>query len=1257
MVEEEVLMDINLLAEKMKQYGVNTMFITTVLYNQLISMNDRIFDSLSQLLFGGEATSEEHVRKLWARNKKLKLSNVYGPTECTTFATYYPITGETLRAKTPIGKPIANTTAYIFNGKTLSGIGIPGELCIGGDGLSRGYINSEELNRNKYFEHPYQNGERLYRTGDMAKWTQDGNIEFLGRIDEQVKIRGYRIEPGEIESGLRDIKMIEDAAVVVKEESGSKYLCGYVVSREDIDVNAIKQKLSENLPHYMIPNYIMKVSSLPLNKNGKLDKKALPEPDLAAATVETYIAPRNETETCIAKIFKEILGIGQIGIDDSFFDLGGDSIKAIRIISRLREAGYEVSVKSIMQKKTTRNISETIKKAEVLNSDDIEVTGRVELTPIQKEFFNHNLKIPNHFNQSFLLESSERIDEERLGQVLKAIVKHHDMLRAVYQGAEQKILPVSESKLYELKCFDYRKIGNREEAYRLIDEQSNEIQASIRLSDGPLLKAGLFHLKQNDFVMLCIHHLVVDGVSWRILAEDLVRGYRAVKEGQNIVLPAKTTSFQKWSKALGEYRESYLLEREIPYWKEVEEQVAESKLNDMATAAGSGFTELMVNLDEETTHNLLQDAGKAYHTEINDLLLTALFRAVRQASGQETVAVLMEGHGREQLDQPLAIDRTVGWFTSTYPVAVKGIGGTLKEDIRKTKEFLKRIPNHGMGYSVLNHLGKTVLKGVNPEITFNYLGEFGQEDGEESFKMSNVPHGCDASEQNAFGSDIAMNGSVVNKKFAMSIAYNQAKYSSEFMEQLRTCFEKQLFAVIDHCIKAESSYTASDFGELSWSDKEFTKVDEELRAKGYAIERIYPLTGLQEGMLFHKLENEETTSYVVQSVYQIESELDEEIFHSSLQLLGEKHEVLRSKIVYKNVREPRQMLLKGREIEYLSIDLSGKSNPYQAYLELKDQDVKRGFDLENDSLLRIIVLKIDEETSYMIMTIHHIIIDGWSTSIMMNDLLGFYDELCKGKTKEEIFNNMEKAARYEDYVHCILNKNKASGLQYWQELLDGYEEKTGIRPEGNTDATEEEAGTVQVSLTTEESRKLKEVSKKYEVTINTLIEAAWGILLQKYNNTNDVVFGKVVSGRNVQLPGVEDMVGLFINTVPVRAEAKHERFLEFLVGMQQQALKGHPYDDCPLSEIQSESRLSRDLFETIMVFENYYIQASNAENKLKLASLDAREQTNYPLTLFSSVKDTLEIGLMYDTSKYGKAEAERIVNRLKTILLIVLLSG
>jgi len=1250
--ESDTLTDTYTLKNVIDKHEINTMFLTTALFNQLLSIDAAVFDTLRQLLFGGEATSEKHVKLLSGKNQNLKVTNVYGPTECTTFAAYYPIDLGKLLDKIPIGKPISNTQIYIMKENKLCDVGEPGEICIGGSGVSRGYLNRVELTHEKFMADPYNHGQKIYRTGDLGCWLSSGDIEFLGRIDDQVKIRGFRIEMVEIENRLREIDGINDAVLIVKTREEDKLLCAYIITNQKLDVTTIKERLRNHLPDYMIPAHIIALEKFPVTKNGKIDKEKLPEPQIIG--LEEYKRPRNNKEECIVSVFEEILGAGRVGINDNFFELGGDSIKAIRMISRLREYGYESNVRTIMQGKTVRAIGEALEKIEILEIEQEPVVGEVNLTPIQKQFFEINLKDPDYFNQSFMYESSEALEVAGLNKALSAIVTHHDMLRAKYQEGKQVIRSVDEEQLYALICFDFKDIINKEQLLKLINEKGDEVQASLNLLAGPLLKAVLFKTIEKDFLLICIHHLVIDGISWRIVTEDLNKSYTAAKANREIVFPPKTMSYKNWSKALNRYRENWELKSEIEYWKRIEEKVLLSKLALIGKKGAEGLSHTKILLSEQLTKNLLVQSGRAYHTEINDILLTALLRAVQKVSGNEAVSVYLEGHGREPISEPTVIDRTIGWFTSIFPVAVCGLGKTIKNDIRKIKEVLRRIPNHGIGYGVIKYLGEDVLVGTEPDITFNYLGDFGKESSSHEIKISSIEHGQEVSPYNRFGSPISIDGVITNKELRLVITFDTQKCSLSFINRLKIELERELMKVITHCINLKvPEHTASDYGELVWSDSEFKQIEAEIKEKNYQIKRIYPMTPIQEGMLFHKLRNEESTEYVVQSIYKAERPIAIDVLKDSVWLLVQKHEILRTYIVYKKVKEPRQVLLGDREIEVIYIDMEGYGDSSPEYKKIIDDDVKRGFDFGLDSLLRMKVIRLKNNDYRLIICFHHIIMDGWCLSILINDLAFFFQNITDGASKEELVKNINDVTSFESYVRLMQSKDKESGLLYWQELLEDYGGQAILEGSECPIVAEEESDKVEIDLTQEQSKRLDEIGSEYGVTVNTIIEAAWGILLQKYCCSDDVVFGKVVSGRDSEIEGIENMIGLFINSIPIRVKTtREEKFCELLCSLQEQALMSHEYDYCSLAEIQNRCKFEDDLIYSLLEFENFHVQESDIPNSFILDSL--REQTNYPLTLTIYKRELLTIGMIYDAKKYTRTEAIHIVNRFRNILINII---
>ncbi|WP_342707226.1 amino acid adenylation domain-containing protein [Fontibacillus panacisegetis] len=801
-----------------------------LMQTELTEVNRELY--LKYLIFGGEALNSRKLKNWYEKHPSTTVVNMYGITETTVHVTYKEITAAEIdKGISNIGKAIPTTKVYVMNGNKMCGIGMQGELCVGGDGVARGYLNRPELTSARFVDNPYAAGERMYRSGDLARWLPDGNIEYLGRIDDQVKIRGYRIELGEIENVLRNKNGIRDVAVIVREDQvGDKFICAYVVNdhpAEELNVLQVKDAIRKDLPEYMIPAHIMEIDKLPITANGKLDRKRLPEPIVQSD--KEYVAPRNDMEEKLVEIFENVLGIQKIGIDDNFFEMGGDSIKAIRVISKLREAGYDLSVKNLMMERSIRFIAE---KTEVIVNgmqkySQEEVVGEVKLTPIQHQFYEWNMAEPQHYNQAIMLDSSQKLNLESINKALEAIIRHHDILRAVYTlDGVQEILSVEQSKMYDLKVLDLHNISEQFQVKTIVEEECNKIQESIHLSDGPLMKVGLFQTNEGDHLFLCLHHLVVDGVSWRIIVEDFELAYEQSERGEVAKLPMKTASYQEWAEALSDYANSNEIEGEVNYWIEISKNALTGHIQGKSDH-GEGETKLVsVELDEEKTNKLLYDSGSAYHTEINDLLLTGLARSVTQWTGQNHVTIDLEGHGREPIHKPLEIDRTVGWFTSIYPVILRCSEQDIEQDIYLVKEMLRKIPNRGMGYGVIKYFRNELPELRAADLCFNYLGEVDNETNENNFmKISDLPTGETVSQSNRLVNSLTINASVTNKKLLMEITFNEGQYSLERINEFAEYYTKALSEIIDHCTSKEtSSYTASDFGDLELDMSEFNEI-------------------------------------------------------------------------------------------------------------------------------------------------------------------------------------------------------------------------------------------------------------------------------------------------------------------------------------------------------------------------------------------------------------------------------------------------
>ncbi|MGM9978568.1 MAG: condensation domain-containing protein, partial [Clostridium sp.] len=538
--------------------------------------------------------------------------------------------------------------------------------------------------------------------------------------------------------------------------------------------------------------------------------------------------PRTELERKLVEIFENVLDFSGIGIEDNFFELGGDSIKAIRVVSQIRELNYEISVKDVIKCRTINSIVKKLKNTEYVQYNQQEVTGKVLSTPIQKEFKSWNFANESHFNQDVMLRKKS-FDESAVKEALRAIVMHHDVLRAVYKNDSMEILSINDSKMFDITTYDLREVNDLE-----VDNEiwniSSQVQETIDLQSGPLMKVMLFHLKEEDRLIIAIHHLVVDGISWRIILEDFEKAYNQYLNQETITLPKKTASYKEWAEALDEYKDSKQLKKEKDYWLEVNKKISEGNINNDINESDE-FNTIIITLDNNKTYDLLYKCNKKYGTEINDLLLSALSLAMNKTTNQQKLSVSLEGHGREEIHKKIAIDRTVGWFTSIYPI-VLSTASNIENTIINTKEMLRKIPNKGMGYLLIKHNNEEVIFNEDPKLCFNYLGNFDnltsnkeEANNEDFIDTSFGPTGETSSILNKSKYDFIINGKVEERKFQFLVTYNKGKFSENFIEKFNNSYLTSLEEIIQTCLKDSAVVkTPSDFDLLDIEINEFEKI-------------------------------------------------------------------------------------------------------------------------------------------------------------------------------------------------------------------------------------------------------------------------------------------------------------------------------------------------------------------------------------------------------------------------------------------------
>ncbi|WP_426606422.1 surfactin non-ribosomal peptide synthetase SrfAA [Bacillus subtilis] len=803
-IDEAIRLDIVRLNDYFETNGVTITFLPTQLAEQFMELENT---SLRVLLTGGDKLKR-------AVKKPYTLVNNYGPTENTVVATSTEIHPE--EGSLSIGRAIANTRVYILGeGNQVQPEGVAGELCVAGRGLARGYLNREDETAKRFVADPFVPGERMYRTGDLVKWT-GGGIEYIGRIDQQVKVRGYRIELSEIEVQLAQLSEVQDAAVTaVKDKGGNTAIAAYVTP-ETADIEALKSTLKETLPDYMIPVFWVTLNELPVTANGKVDRKALPEPDIEAGSGE-YKAPTTDMEELLAGIWQDVLGMSEVGVTDNFFSLGGDSIKGIQMASRLNQHGWKLEMKDLFQHPTIEELTQYVERAEGKQADQGPVEGEVILTPIQRWFFEKNFTNKHHWNQSVMLHAAKGFDPERVEKTLQALIEHHDALRMVYREENGDIVqayqPISESKV-SFEIVDL--YGSDEEMLRSqIKILANKLQSSLDLQNGPLLKAEQYRTEAGDHLLIAVHHLVVDGVSWRILLEDFASGYMQAEKEESLVFPQKTNSFKDWAEELAAFSQSAHLLQQAEYWSQIAAEQVSPLPKDCKTEQRivKDTSSVLCELTEEDTKHLLTDVHQPYGTEINDILLSALGLTMKEWTKGAKIGINLEGHGREDIIPNVNISRTVGWFTAQYPVVLDISDADASAVIKTVKENLRRIPDKGVGYGILRYFTETAeTKGFTPEISFNYLGQFDSEVKTDFFEPSAFDMGRQVSGESEALYALSFSGMIRNGRFVLSCSYNEKEFERATVEEQMERFKENLLMLIRHCTeKEDKEFTPSDF--------------------------------------------------------------------------------------------------------------------------------------------------------------------------------------------------------------------------------------------------------------------------------------------------------------------------------------------------------------------------------------------------------------------------------------------------------------
>jgi amino acid adenylation domain-containing protein/non-ribosomal peptide synthase protein (TIGR01720 family) len=1217
--------------------------------------------SVRTINLAGEPFPAALARELARLGTVARIFNLYGPSEDTTYSTFALI--DPAREEVPgIGRPIADTRVYLLDRQFQPvPLGAPGDLYLGGSGLARGYLGRTELTAERFVPDPFSGvpGARLYRTGDLARFRLHGELEFLGRSDNQVKVHGFRIEPGEIEAALLEHPAVAAAAVVAREDrSGGLQLAGFVCPRPSVPLRSeeIRAFLAERLPAYMVPVSLTPLPALPLTPNGKVDRHALAASGAGMGPeMPRYAVARNRVEEILVAVWSELLRQQKVGIHDNFFDLGGDSILSIQIVARAARAGVRLTSKQVFKHQTIAELAAAADSSPAFAHSQATVLGSMPLTPVQRWFFELRLADPHHFNQSLLLGTRTPLDPAGLDGALRHLTGHHDALRLRVSGG---VVHGAVEDTPILACIDLSALPS--ELFGLeVERASAMAQTSFDLARGPLIRAALFTpgLGGLGRLLLTAHHLVIDGVSWRILLEDLEAAYLQLDRGEPLALPLKTTSYKEWAERLLAHSESPALSEELPYWLNLGDLPVRSLPLDRPDGENTVASARSVTaaLEPEETLSLLRKVVRGHRAQVDEALVAALLLALSGWAGPGPWRVELEGHGREEeIAEDIDLSRTVGWFTSLYPVVLDVAPDTSPgEALERVKRELRTVPRRGLGYGLLRYLSgdpaAAALQGLpRPEVSFNYLGQLDSALAQSAlFERVGESAGALHSPRQERPYRLELSAWISGGRLRLAFTYSANLHDRSSIASLLDRVVTALRSlVVDRSLATGA--TSADFPLARLDER---AVEDLLRSR--EIEDIYELSPLQNGLLFHSLYAPGSEAYLEQVSWTAVGDLDTGALERAWQMAALRHPVLRTSFAWKGLDHPVQVVhpAGGPEWERYDWRELSEDEQRQGLADLAAADRRRGFDLESLPLLRLAVVRVGEDAHRCVWTFHHLLLDGWSLPVLLGEVFALYEAFACGRDLD-----LAESRPFKEYIAWLGQQDLAAAEAFWRRALAGFTTPTPLPADRRAEVLGEEVwGEVRSQIAESLADGLRSCAQERRVTLNTLLQGAWAVLLGRMSGQQDVLFGATVAGRPASLPGIERMVGLFINTLPVRVKMAASESLPGCSGQLQEFLtEMRQFEFSPLSRVQRWSQVTggAPLFESLVVFENYPVDSAlrSRDLSLRIQDLGVREATTYPLTLALGPGSTFLLKLAYDGRRFERATAGRLLESLRSLL-------
>ncbi|MFB6613131.1 amino acid adenylation domain-containing protein [Streptomyces sp. NPDC056367] len=1235
--------------------------------------------SLRRLMVTGEVLPVDLCARWSARFPAVPVVNAYGPTECSDDVTHAVLTASNLpvgRPSAPIGKAVRNTRLLALDDELRPvPAGTPGELYVAGAGVGRGYLGDPARTASVFTADPYgPPGTRMYRTGDQVILHADGRFEFLERRDHQVKIRGHRIELGEIESALRALEAVTDAVVVVhRDPAGRARLTGYVVGPAGPGApDAVREGLAARLPGYMVPAELLVLDALPLTAHGKVDRKALPEPARGPAPT-AHEAPAGRAEALLTAVFAEVLGRAQVGPQDNFFALGGDSISAIQVVSRARRAGLTISARDVFDHRTPAAIAAAappVRERVTAADDGVGETGLLPVAHQLREQLATSAAAARVYSQHVAVELPAGAGAGHVTGALQAVLDHHDALRLKLAVPVEglwtlEVRPPGEVRAEQVLTrvsADGRPLPEQIEeqvaaARELLDPEAGTVLRAVLLDRGPALPGRL---------VVVAHHLAVDGVSWRILVPDLKAAYEALEAGRTPAPDPVATSLRRWSRELTEHARSTRRVSELPLWRGLlaaPEPVLGSRLPDPELDTRASARHLRAELPAALTAELLDTVPGVLNAEVNDVLLTALALAAdewraRRGEGRGGLLVEIEGHGREEFSDELDLSRTVGWFTSAFPVRLDAGGAAAGDALKRVKEQLRGLPDHGIGFGLLRHLNpqtqSVLARFPAPQVGFNYLGRFRpQADGGWSLDGSGAVVGLGVHPDTPLRHALELS-SVAEERADGPVLVAEWTWAGgllaeEDVAELAAGWFRALESLAVHARTAGAGgSTPSDFPLVSLGQREIEEFEGELGP----LADVLPASPLQLGLLFSaEYDTEGVDPYTLQIGVDVTGPLDTALLRASAQALLDRHDSLRACFPDRTDGDRVQVIPAGAVLGWTETDLGGLPGEEReaALAEVTEAELARRFDVRRAPLVRFTVVRTGPQAHRLLWSVHHALVDGWSMALFAQELFTLY----AGGADPGV---LPEAVPYRAYAAWLADQDGTAARNAWKLLLDGIEEPTRLVQSGAAGGSAL-PGELLVDVDAPFTAALAEWANARGLTVNTVVQGTWAMLLGRLTGRRDVVFGAVNSGRPADLPGVESMIGSFLSTLPVRVALNPGRTpAELFTDLQEQQFSMAEHQHIGLAEVQRIAGVG-DLFDTVVSYNNYPMADVSALNGLvdglHFESGHARVVAEYPFALSVYPGESMRLHVQYAPGALTPAAASSLTDRFTRLLRAV----